>query len=387
VTDIDGSQTGPTLQGPAIIDTDVHNTMGDLIPYLPKQWHDTWRAQHIGAPGMWRNPRGVSRRDADTPDGGAPASDPWFLIEDHLDRFDIDYAVLTGPGGIRLTPDPDYCNAIVSAYNEGLIERWLGVSDRLKGSIMVNGNDPGSAATEIRRHAKHPDMVQVIMSSTTLMPLGNRFYHPIYEAAVECGLPVAIHPGAEGAGMAYPPTPAGYPSTYIEWHNIIPINYMAQVNSMVCEGVFEKFPSLMLVALEGGLAWLPHLMWRMNKNYKALRDTVPWLKQLPSEYVKQHVRLSTQPIEEPEQPSQMRSMLEMMSAEQTVVFSSDYPHWDNDNPRMTLRQIDPGMRQRIMAGTAAEVYGLHRSPDRTLRSRPTEQTFQDRGLAEAGYVE
>jgi len=372
---------------PAIIDTDVHNTMGDLIPYLPRQWHDTWNAQHIGAPGMWRNPRGVSRRDADTPSGGAPASDPWFLLTDHLDRFDIDYAILTGPGGIRLTPDPDYLNAMVSAYNNAFVDRWLGVSDRLKGSIMVNGNDPAAAATEIRRHADHPDMVQVIMSSTTLMPLGHRHYHPIYQAAAEAGLPVAIHPGAEGSGMAYPPTPAGYPTSYIEWHNILPINYMTQVNSLVCEGVFEKFPTLVVVGLEGGLAWLPHLMWRMNKNYKALRDTVPWLKQLPSEYIRQHIRLSTQPIEEPEQPGHLRSILEMMSAEQTVVFSSDYPHWDNDNPRMTLRQIDPGMRQRIMAGTAAELYGLHHKPDPALRRQPTEQVLTDRGLAEVGHVE
>jgi predicted TIM-barrel fold metal-dependent hydrolase len=52
----------------------------------------------------------------------------------------------------------------------------------------------------------------------------------------------------------------------MEWHNILPINYMATVNSLVCEGVFEKFPTLKFVAVEGGVAWLPHLMWRMDKN-------------------------------------------------------------------------------------------------------------------------
>jgi len=388
VTPDDRSNAEAAPPRPAIIDTDVHNTMGDLIPYLPRQWHETWNALHIGAPGLWRNPRGVNRRDANTPNGSAPASDPWFLLEDHLDRFDIDYAILTGPGGVRLIPDVDYCNAITFAYNEAFTDHWLGISDRLRGSILINANDPATAATLIHRHADHPQMSQVIMSSVSMMPLGNRYYHPIYKAAAAHGLPVAIHPGAEGSGMAYPPTPAGYPASYVEWHNIIPINYMAQLNSLVCEGVFEKFPTLTFVMLEGGLAWLPHLMWRMNKNYKALRDTLPWLKRLPSDYITSHVKLSTQPIEEPDKPSQLRDILEMMAAEQTVMFSSDYPHWDNDNPRLTLRQLDPAMRLRIMADNAAELYGLHTVPDRVLRRQPSDaMPFHDRGLAEAGAVE
>jgi predicted TIM-barrel fold metal-dependent hydrolase len=128
--------------------------------------------------------------------------------------------------------------------------------------------------------------------------------------------------------------------------------------SLVCEGVFEKFPSLRFVGIEGGLAWLPHLMWRMDKNYKALRDTTPWLKRLPSEYIVEHVRLTTQPIEEPGRRDELAQVLAMMSAEKTVLFSSDYPHWDNDDPNRVLRRLSPDVRARILGGTAAELYGL-----------------------------
>jgi predicted TIM-barrel fold metal-dependent hydrolase len=99
-------------------------------------------------------------------------------------------------------------------------------------------------------------------------------------------------------------------------------------------------------------------MWRMDKNYKALRDTTPWLQRLPSEYIVGHVRLTTQPIEEPANAEQLAQVLAMMSAEKTVMFSSDYPHWDNDDPRRVLRRVEPTVRARILGGTAAELHGV-----------------------------
>ena len=352
-------------QAPLIIDTDVHNAIGDLTPYLPKVWHSQWKGSGVGIGGMgYFSPVGVSRRDAVPPRGGAPGSDPEFLISDHMDRFDIDYAILTGSGilGLSLHPDPDYANAIASACNDFMIESWLKVSPRFKGSVFINASDPVAAVKEIERVGTHPDMVQVIMASGARIPYGQRFYHPIYEAAEHYGLPVAVHPGTEGRGISGAPTPSGYPTRYMEWHNILPTNYMAHINSLVCEGVFEKFPGLTFVAIEGGIAWLPHLMWRMDKNYKALRDTTPWLKRLPSEYIKDHVRLTTQPIEEPQRPEELVQIFHMIDAGRTVMFSSDYPHWDNDNPKIALPKIPQQMKERIMAGTAAELYGLHELP-------------------------
>ena len=343
---------------PLLIDTDVHQALPDLLPHLPRQWRDRWATTGLGTGTGYTNPRGVLRRDVTPPNGGPPASDPLFLISDHLDRYGIDLAVLTGPFVLPLGTDPDYLNAVATAVNDSTIDGWLGVSGRFRGSILVNADDPVAAAAEVRRLGGRPDMVQVLMATTTRQPCGQRAYHPLYEAAVEHGLPVALHPGAEGAGSAGPPTPVGYPSRYLEWHNILPLTAMAQLNSLVFEGVFEKFPDLRVVLVEAGLSWLPQLMWRMDKNYKALRDTAPWLRSLPSRYVLERVRLTTQPLEEPERPEHLHQVLAMMDAGRTVMFSSDYPHWDNDNPALLLRGLAPELRARIMGGTAAELYGV-----------------------------
>ena len=111
---------------------------------------------------------------------------------------------------------------------------------------------------------------------------------------------------------------------------------------MVVEGVFQKFPALKFVFVEGGVAWLPAMMWRLDKNWKALRSTTPWLTRLPSEIIQEHIFLTTQPIEEPDDINHFRQMLNMFDAEKMLMFSSDYPHWDGDMPDIAMRQLGPG---------------------------------------------
>jgi predicted TIM-barrel fold metal-dependent hydrolase len=94
-----------------------------------------------------------------------------------------------------------------------------------------------------------------------------------------------------------------------------------------------------------------------------------------------HVRLTTQPIEEPPNAGDLAQVLAMMAADRTVMFSSDYPHWDNDDPRRILRRVDAATRERIFGGTAAELYGLDDVPDRATVTPPRE-----RGRAPEGTV-
>ena len=217
---------------------------------------------------------------------------------------------------------------------------------------------PPQAAAEIRRVGKHPRIVQVIMTSATRIPYGDRCYWPIYEAACDLGLPVAIHPGAECKGIANGYA-AGMPTRYLDWHTNIPQNYMGQLTSLVCEGVFVEFPDLRFVMIEGGLAWIPAVLWRLDKNWKGPRFSVPWLTRPPSEYVFEHVRFTSQPIEEPERPEHLQALFEAVHAEQTVMFSTDYPHWDGDSSTHAIPPLPPRLARRVFFDNAADLYGLH----------------------------
>jgi len=67
------------------------------------------------------------------------------------------------------------------------------------------------------------------------------------------------------------PTSTGTAATYYEDYlynsQIVAPN---QVLSLVAEGVFDRYPDLRVCLAELGFAWLPSLLWRFDKDWKAL---------------------------------------------------------------------------------------------------------------------
>src|SRR3712207_9196923 len=78
------------------------------------------------------------------------------------------------------------------------------------------------------------------------------------------------------------------------------LTFASQVTNIVSEGVFDQWPSLRVALLEAGWTWLPAHMWRFDKEWKNLRRLVPWVKRPPSEYIREPIRLTVQPLDAPE---------------------------------------------------------------------------------------
>jgi predicted TIM-barrel fold metal-dependent hydrolase len=124
------------------------------------------------------------------------------------------------------------------------------------------------------------------------------------------------------------------------------------------EGVFEKFPALRFLFIEGGFDWLPHLMWRMDERYIGLRQQAPWLKRLPSEYVADHVRFTTQPMSAAKKEEHLLQIFDMMDAENILMFASDYPHWDFDEPSILPKKLSETAKKKILHDNAAQFFNL-----------------------------
>ncbi|MEM7030312.1 MAG: amidohydrolase family protein [Chloroflexota bacterium] len=349
-----------------MIDCDVHNDWANaqvIKPYMDSFFRDY--LDRGGLPGRetmpkatcpWVHPEGFVRTDV-TPEGDAnPGSDYELMREKILDRYDYDYAILTAEEAIWVSTlaNPYYAAALAKGYNDWLIDTWLKKDARFKGSLVIAPQDPHAAAAEIRRVGDHPDIVQVLVTSGSPRPYGDPFYHPIWEAASEMGLVIAAHLGGE-VGQHHP-IACGSPTFFWEAHALLGQTGMAHIASFIAHGVFEKWPNLKFLLIECGVSWLPGILWRLDADYKALCKETPWLRRLPSEYARDHIRLSTQPLEKPDNLDYLWNILEAIDGEHTLVYASDYPHWDYDNPENL--HIPRAWRERIFDTNARELYGL-----------------------------
>ncbi|HEY8884792.1 MAG TPA: amidohydrolase family protein [Chloroflexota bacterium] len=366
-----GARRDPTACLRAI-DVDLHHQVvdwGAVAPFVPAGLR--WRVGRKSGPPLARHgfqKVGISFGDVPLPplaNGRQPhpAGDPVWVKEQYLEPRGVDLAILTGSLlSLGVQPSLDLASALARGINDWTLETWVRPFDCFKGSILIAQQDPAQAVEEIDRLGEDPGMVQVFLGSANEAPLGRRAYHPIYEACVRHNLPVALHIGGEGAGTSPPATAVGHPSTYFEWYAALPQSYIAHITSMVTEGVFEKFPTLKVVLYEGGIFWLPQVMWRFDKNWKAQRSETPWVKRLPSSYILEHFYSTTYPLEATPKPESLHQIFEIVQAERTLLFSSNYPNWEYGDPFDMIRDVPEAMRRRVLVENARSVYG-----DRLLR--------------------
>jgi predicted TIM-barrel fold metal-dependent hydrolase len=140
---------------------------------------------------------------------------------------------------------------------------------------------------------------------------------------------------------------------------------------MIMTGVFDKFPDLEVVLIEAGTNWVPFVANRLDEIYGDHPEDVQlterlhamgqeYLEREPSEYLFEHFNFSSQPIAIPDNPAHFEATLEMMHAEETLMFATDFPHytvelhnWTFENPA-----VDDALRERILHGNAEAVFRL-----------------------------
>ena len=78
----------------------------------------------------------------------------------------------------------------------------------------------------------------------------------------------------------------------------------------------------------------------------------------PSDYLKSNFWFTTQPVEEPEEPEHLRKLIDWIGWDR-LLFATDYPHWDSDDPRYAFKcRMSEAERRAIFSGNAKAVYGL-----------------------------
>jgi predicted TIM-barrel fold metal-dependent hydrolase len=193
----------------------------------------------------------------------------------------------------------------------------------------------------------------VLVLAMQEVPLGRRHFWPVYAAAIRHRLPIGIH-----AGSAYrnPVTALGWPTWYIEDYAAQAQGFQSQVASLITEGAFAKHPELKIVLLESGVTWLPAFLWRFDKFWRGLRTEVPWVDRAPGEIVRDHFRLTIQPLDTPDDPHAVERAIEHLRSDDILLYASDYPHWQFDGDNVMPAGISPALRRKIAIDNPLATY-------------------------------
>ncbi len=354
---VEGTQPGSVFK---LIDCDIHNNIEDWKTDIWPYWtHQEQVAFGDAFPPIgseyYLMPAGIIRRDV-LADGGVPASDPKRTAVAVLDRPGTDRALLIPQGAIFLgaVPNPDHVTAISRGMNRWIINKWLASDARWRGVIMVAQQDPSWSVDEIYRLAQTPGMVGIYLPIGSNV-VGHNWYFPIYQAAQDCDLPIVLHASDYGRTQSGPAVPTALHP--IDSRLNVQFVFRLGLSSLIANGVFERFPRLKFLFAETGVALLPELMWKMDRDWEAAPDATPLVKRRPSEYVVERCKFTTQPFVEPLKHTQIAQMCDMIQAHRTLLFSSDYPHWDADEPTRVIQELPKDIRRRVMVENALDLFG------------------------------
>ncbi len=349
----------------AFFDADIH--VDDLPQFLAPHCEMPWRKslEILGQrPQRYLDIAGWSpgaRFDPPIP-GGQPARSAKTAKEmrEGLDMLGIDYGLLI-PDHLLLFgtwPNAQYATAVSHAYNRWIASEWLEEGNGLFGAILACPQNPDDSVQEIQRYAGVKGMVAVFLPTAGINPLwGNHRYDKILSAAEEADLPVVLHSVGVVANA--------FPAQLEQFENqfgraILGHSFAMQANlvSLMHTGVPARHPKLKFAFTEAGIAWVPHIMWRMDKYHQELRRVVPFLEDRPSEYIRRQMFFATQPIEEPDIPAELVETMEHVGVD-NIIFASDWPHHDFDHPNALDRlALSDTLYRKIASETALKLFKI-----------------------------
>ena len=340
------------------IDCDLHPALPGcmaLLPYLDEHWRDEILSRGLDDLDLALWPRGapLTARPDWRPAEGLAGGSVELARTQALEPFGTGIGILNPLFGAPALHNVDMAAALCRATNDWVAKEWLDREPRLRAGILVPMEDPALAVQEIERRAADRRFVQVLLLGASETLLGRRTHWPIYQAAEAHGLPVALQ---VTSGTRYAPSANGWPTYLIEDHVNFAQTFQSQLLSMIAEGVFTKFPKLKVVLLNAGIGWVPSFLWRGTKEWRALRREVPWVDRSPAEIFREHVRISCQPTDAPEDPAEFATLLEMIGSDEVVLFSTDWPHWRFDGTDALPPNLPARLRERVLRGNALDTY-------------------------------
>ena len=302
----------------------------------------------------WRE-AGAALEDADRDRRGALTLDLGAGRIAAMDAAGIDLAVLSISTVANLQMlDAAQATPLARHANDALAQAVADHPTRFAGLAAVAPQDPEAAAAEIGRAIGQLHLAGVVINSHTQGEyLDAPRFAPIWEAVEACGVPLYLHPSL---------LPAGAVDPYLDYGLMAAMwGYAADASlhalRIILSGTLDRYPGIQLVLGHLG-EHIPFSLPRLDAHHLQTRaKTHPDLQRAPSEYVRDHVLVSTSGMNHA--PASVRFCIETLGADR-VMFAADYP-FEDPGPEVAAfhaTKLSDAERSALAHANAERVFSL-----------------------------
>ena len=250
--------------------------------------------------------------------------------------------------------------ACCRAYNDWLAEFCSYAPDRLKGVAMLTLDDIDGAVAEMAR-ARDLGLSGALIP--TAVPAGRPYtspdYEPLWSAAVDLGMPLSLHLGANRVGAG------GFESDMAHiresYFAVCEQSVKESIADLIFAGVFDRYPTLRVGSVEHELGWIPFFLDRLDYTYTQRHGNARYYRyttaEKPSDFFRRNVFCSFQ---DDALGIRERATIGMDG----ITWGSDYPHTESTFPHSVeimarrLEGVPIEDQRKITAGNAARLYGF-----------------------------
>jgi predicted TIM-barrel fold metal-dependent hydrolase len=177
-------------------------------------------------------------------------------------------------------------------------------------------SEPEAAIRQIETFADRKHVTGFLITSVRPQPVHHNRYMKVYRALEERGLPLCFHSAINPQEPVFKSL-----NRFASVHGLgFPFYNIVHMTNWVTNGIGVRFPKLPVIWIEGGLAWIPFLMQRLDHEFMLRPSEYPLLKKRPSDYMRDMYYASSRWL-------RVRRM-HFHDRREPLLYASDYPHWD-----------------------------------------------------------
>ena len=291
-------------------------------------------------------------------DGTPHPTTPELRLKD-MQMDSIDAEVIYGITGVGLLfQNPELTRVTYEIYNSWVADFCNTHPGRWAALASIPCHDPQVAASELKRAAKLGLKGADFAAAKAIKPIWHRDWDVLWEAAAECHMPISFHvigsfnrePDDEQMAKEYDLQYLATQSTLLQ------MGASEFLTSIIFSGACDRYPDFKFVLGESGVTWLPHVLNRMDEQYKERYYHLN-LSLMPSEFWRRQGYTTYQ------HELCLAEILPLVG-EDNVLWGSDYPHPDGIWPdsreiiAQDLAGVSADVQRKLTRDNAGKLYGF-----------------------------